>query len=383
MAGTVFERRAFGSRERRVERAAERSGTARRSSPERGGSGPRAGTALRRASVLALALAAGGLPAGEIPAGELPAGEKSWRLPGAPFAPFAPSAGLRPARGAGLGDPNLGEIGDPEGDTIGEQAAQPDITRFRMHYTQTDIFIAVEFAAPITPPSPGNLAGVVAVVDIDADQNPSTGVLEGIVGAGEFCPPFGLGVDFTVVLGLPLRPGELIPIAVLNLEDFDPAAPPVLEEVGEISYGERSFTVRVPSRAVGSASGSVDAHLIVGTAQEPTDCAPDGDFLVSGPAIGPFVRGDCRGEGVEVAVMDDALFLLDHLFLEGPPPPCLAACDANGDGRIFTGVSDVIYVLNFHFRDGAPPRSPFPDCQVGTTDDLSHGCEMPPESCPD
>ena len=42
-----------------------------------------------------------------------------------------------------------------------------------------------------------------------------------------------------------------------------------------------SLTLTVPLASLGGDDGRVDAHVIVGTIPEPTDCAPDGAFVTS------------------------------------------------------------------------------------------------------
>jgi bacillopeptidase F len=63
-------------------------------------------------------------------------------------------------------------------------------------------------------------------------------------------------------------------------------------------------------------------------------------------------RGDANGDGtIDIA---DVVFLVDYLFLNGPPPVPLLAGDANCDGVIDIG--DAVYLLNYLFLDGpAPP----------------------------
>jgi len=107
------------------------------------------------------------------------------------------------------------------------------------------------------------------------------------------------------------------------------------------------------------------------------------DVMVTsgGPAatgVGPFVRGDCNGDGRTLGQVADAVFMLNFNFTGGPAPACLAACDVNGDGRFQGAVTDAIAILNFNFLGGPPPVAPFPEC--GTSDaasDLALGCETP------
>jgi len=90
-----------------------------------------------------------------------------------------------------------------------------------------------------------------------------------------------------------------------------------------------------------------------------------------------FIRGDSDGNGG--LELTDAVFLLNFLFLGGPPPLCAAAANSNGEGA--PGLTSAIYVLNFLFLGGPQPPAPYPDCGPGTEIDDAVGCLNPPESC--
>ena len=98
-------------------------------------------------------------------------------------------------------------------------------------------------------------------------------------------------------------------------------------------------------------------------------------------AVGPFVRGDCNGDGDMAGAVSDAVFLLNYLFLEGMQPTCLAACDVNGDGQLSGSVTDAVYLLNYNFLLGPLPPEPFPECGFGTVADGLLGCQSPPATC--
>ncbi len=98
--------------------------------------------------------------------------------------------------------------------------------------------------------------------------------------------------------------------------------------------------------------------------------------------IGPFLRGDCNGDGAVVGQVGDAVFTLNYNFLGGTEPPCMAACDSNGDGAVVGQVGDAVYTLNFNFLGGPPPMAPFPDCATSDAEgDMTLGCETPID-CP-
>jgi hypothetical protein len=71
-------------------------------------------------------------------------------------------------------------------------------------------------------------------------------------------------------------------------------------------------------------------------------------------SIGFSEHGDANGDG-EVNVMH-ALYMLNYLFRQGPPPVSFEAGDANCDGD--HGALDVVYLLNYLFRGGPPPGCP-------------------------
>lgn len=76
-----------------------------------------------------------------------------------------------------------------------------------------------------------------------------------------------------------------------------------------------------------------------------------------------FVRGDCNADGSfanSSCDIADPIFLLNHLFVGGPAPPCARACDSNGDGAL--DLSDAVHELSYCFLGGPEPPAPFPAC---------------------
>ena len=90
-----------------------------------------------------------------------------------------------------------------------------------------------------------------------------------------------------------------------------------------------------------------------------------------------FSRGDANDSGL--ANIADVIFMLQNLFIMGPPPDCLDAADVNDDGTINLG--DPIYLLSFLFvYPSPPPPEPFDFCAFDPTDDALD-CETF-SSCP-
>jgi hypothetical protein len=64
-----------------------------------------------------------------------------------------------------------------------------------------------------------------------------------------------------------------------------------------------------------------------------------------------FIRGDANGNG-EIHI-EDIVYLINYLFMDGPSPPTVKSGDANCDEVV--DVADVIYLMNYLFGDGPEP----------------------------
>jgi len=91
-----------------------------------------------------------------------------------------------------------------------------------------------------------------------------------------------------------------------------------------------------------------------------------------------FLRGDCNADGkIELS---DAVCSLAWLFQGGATPDCIAATNTDGVGTV--DLTDPIYLLNHLFLGGPPPVAPYPECGVGTLPEDEGTCKTPPENCP-
>jgi hypothetical protein len=105
-------------------------------------------------------------------------------------------------------------------------------------------------------------------------------------------------------------------------------------------------------------NASIEGISIVKTSDDPEDCGGG----VGGPL---FARGDADAGGNDPNITD-GIFVLNFLFLGGPPPPCRDAADADDNGAV--NITDGIYILNFLFLGGPPPPDPrAPTCGEDTT----------------
>ena len=84
-----------------------------------------------------------------------------------------------------------------------------------------------------------------------------------------------------------------------------------------------------------------------------------------------FLRGDCDDDGTACSGVNDALTLLNWLFLGRAKPSCLRACDPDASGDL--EIADALYGLSFCFQGTAPPVDPYPEC--GARTDATLGCE--------
>ena len=85
-------------------------------------------------------------------------------------------------------------------------------------------------------------------------------------------------------------------------------------------------------------------------------------------------RADCQGicgdTNADGSVnLSDAIWLINYMFLSGPPPqPVLACGDANMDG--VAAMQDAIWIINFVFVGGAQPG----DCLPGNWEGQGGDC---------
>jgi len=70
--------------------------------------------------------------------------------------------------------------------------------------------------------------------------------------------------------------------------------------------------------------------------------------------IQDFICGDADGNG-EGPLVTDLVFLVDYIFKGGPPPPVLAAGDANGIDGDLINVADLSYLVDYLFKSGPAP----------------------------
>lgn len=244
-------------------------------------------------------------------------------------------------------------VADPFGDTFLPPLGDPgiavhDITRVGGAADRQNFCFTIEFAEAIDPPGSGGDREALVSLDIDVDNNPSTGYQSSI---DYSCFPSiaALGVD--TQLYMDTGGGILVPIYQNTY------APPPLPDgsLPEQPYalalsGERSITLVVPLRAMGRDDIFDFAVLVRGGQYQTTDCAPNGGHIRS---PNPARPGDVNCDGRTNSV--DAMLIMRSFARLPVTVPCAYAGDVNGNGGL--GPLDAILILQYEagLVDSLPP----------------------------
>ena len=78
-----------------------------------------------------------------------------------------------------------------------------------------------------------------------------------------------------------------------------------------------------------------------------------------------YMLGDVNGDGQVCGTTADAVYLLNWYYYGGPPPICMAACDADEDGIVDN--YDAVKILNICFS-GHPAPDGWGECAVNDTE---------------
>lgn len=165
---------------------------------------------------------------------------------------------------------------DPVGDAFGTGAVQLDITSISAAYSSTTLKFTVNFSGPVFAPSIGDPRSVVGFIDIDADQNPLTGVESATAFFGPLPAP-DIGVEYGLDLSTEAdNPGF---VDVLDAVSGDTLG------TAPVSFGTMSFSVSVPLALLGNSSGLINYAAIFGTFDEPTDEVPNGSTAATSAPV--------------------------------------------------------------------------------------------------
>ncbi len=173
-----------------------------------------------------------------------------------------------------------GSVDDPVGDTFGGLSPQHDLTQFSAFIdgSGTNLLLGMTFDGNITPADSGMADALVGLLEMDLDQDNGTGSSPI---SDFFCPmTTNLGVEFLVDLGTYTDgSGQMLLVDLAN------------GPVGNVdaTFTSNSVSITVPLALLGD-DGFLNTATVIGTGPEPTDCAPNGGFLTSGPAAVPVIE---------------------------------------------------------------------------------------------
>lgn len=173
-----------------------------------------------------------------------------------------------------------GSVDDPVGDTFGGGSPQHDLTQFSAFIdgSGTNLLLSLTFDGNITPADSGMADAMIGLLEMDLDQDNATGFspISDI-----FCPvATNLGVEFLVDLGSYTdASGQMLLV--------DLATGPVGNV--DAAFTSNSVSITVPLALLGD-DGFVNTATVIGTTPEPTDCAPNGGFLISAPSAVPPIE---------------------------------------------------------------------------------------------
>jgi hypothetical protein len=157
---------------------------------------------------------------------------------------------------------------DPAGDTLGTGEVQIDIVEVATDTDHNSLFIDMIFNTLVSAPDSGLPDAVTGFVDIDADQNPSTGT--------SFVPAWGLGADFSVDL---FTYSSVFEDAFLIDQNTGASVGTV-----PVTFFGDGLLIKVPLELLND-DGFVDVGVEVGTLTEATDIAPNQGSLASDDTV--------------------------------------------------------------------------------------------------
>lgn len=164
-------------------------------------------------------------------------------------------------------------VADPTGDTFGDLATQIDIVELEANVVGNSLVIRIEFAAAISRPDSGAANAIDGFIDIDTDQDGSTGTVP-FVDALTGNPTTGMGdefyVDFFGFNGVD---------DTVDLVDDRPGSGGITIPV-PISFDGDELTVTISLTDLAD-DGAVNIATVMGTVDEPTDVAPNQGSLAT------------------------------------------------------------------------------------------------------
>lgn len=163
-------------------------------------------------------------------------------------------------------------VGDPTGDTFGSGATQADITELSANIVDNTLVIGITFDGTISEPDSGQPNAIDGLVDIDTDQDGSTGLVP-FVDLATGNPTTGMGDEFHIDIFD--YDGDDSTVSLVD----DVANPGATMRV-PISFTANSLTVTIPLALLDD-DGALNIAAVMGSIAEPTDVAPNTGSLAT------------------------------------------------------------------------------------------------------
>jgi hypothetical protein len=173
---------------------------------------------------------------------------------------------------------------DPTGDTYGVGSLLWDLTALSITGDSTGLTVKLDFSNNLIAPTSGDSNAMIGFVDLDTDEDSTTGFVSTV---DQFRPnsgSTGMGPDFELDLASYA--------ADSTVTVFNSLGNP-MGQVRPVFKGKR-VTIRIPAALIGGDDGALNAAAIVGTLATPTDIVPEFGHLhldavgaLMQPSMGP------------------------------------------------------------------------------------------------
>jgi hypothetical protein len=179
-----------------------------------------------------------------------------------------------PVSPAGAPNANTATVTDPVGDTFGFAGPLWDLTALSVTRDATGITVILDVSADVISPMAGGDSALIAFVDLDLDQDATTG-FEPVADAHR---PDGLSSG----TGSDAR----VNLSVFGTDSMvDVVGPRGLAGRVKPVFQGHQVTIRVPKAVLGNDDGLLNAIALVGNSTTPTDIIPERGHLTIGPSM--------------------------------------------------------------------------------------------------
>jgi hypothetical protein len=171
-------------------------------------------------------------------------------------------------------------VNDIGGDTVPGASATYDILSIDALFTLTDVTFIVNLGSNPLAPSSAGASGIYGFIDIDIDNNASTGVTSNIDTLNSPFGNTGLGMEYSLKLS-----SEASHAGFVDL--FDPILSTTT--TAPITYGINIFSIKAALSQLGNDDGLLSYSVAVGDSANVTDQAVDASLLAATSSLAPTV----------------------------------------------------------------------------------------------